>query len=80
MMAHLSKEARIERNQKIVRDNPGKYDRKPGQRVKDCLNNLKGVIEAVEEDGVLILHRYTVRWDRGEIERRVEPTMLDAID
>jgi len=38
------------------------------------------VIEAVEEDGVLILHRYTVRWDRGEIERRVEPTMLDAID
>jgi len=38
-MAHLSKEAKIERNQKIMRDNPGKYDRKPGQRVKDCLNN-----------------------------------------
>jgi hypothetical protein len=79
-MARLSKEAKIELNQKIMRDNPGKYDRKPGQRVKDCLNNLTGVIEAVEEDGVLNLHVYTVRWDRGEIEKRVEPTMLDAID
>ena len=76
-MANISPQEEFDRNRRVLAGNTGNKDRKRGYRVKHRNDGRTGAIVAVEGDGLSVARRYTVRWDDGEIEEHVEPSLLD---
>ena len=76
-MPQLTPQEEFERRRKILADDPGRSDRKPGYRVQRRDDGRTGVIVAVGSDSPSAATHYTVRWDDGQIETNVPPNLLD---